>query len=88
MTSAVRTAAWRFSGMSSARLLWQSRSATRLVDRLQKADLAERHPDPRDLRKMLVTLTRDRTPEIGAAWDTPGKPSTRRWTTSPTTSSS
>lgn len=50
-----------------------SGSATRLVDRLQKAGLAERHPDPHDRRKVLVTLTRGRTPEIEAAWDTPGK---------------
>lgn len=50
-----------------------SGSATRLVDRLQKAGLAERHPDPRDRRKMLVTLSRGRPPAIDAAWDTPGK---------------
>ncbi|MEU4489964.1 MarR family transcriptional regulator [Streptomyces purpurascens] len=50
-----------------------SGSATRLVDRLQRAGLVERHPDPHDRRKMLVTLTRGRTPEIEAAWDTPGK---------------
>ncbi|MGX1887152.1 MarR family winged helix-turn-helix transcriptional regulator [Streptomyces sp. NPDC055287] len=49
-----------------------SGSATRLVDRLQKAGLAERHPDPHDRRKMLVSLT-GRTPEIEAAWATPGK---------------
>ncbi|MGW7285082.1 MarR family winged helix-turn-helix transcriptional regulator [Streptomyces sp. NPDC054847] len=50
-----------------------SGSATRLVDRLQKAGLVERRPDPHDRRKMLVTLTRGRTPEIEAAWDAPGK---------------
>ncbi|MET9669402.1 MarR family transcriptional regulator [Streptomyces sp. NPDC006475] len=50
-----------------------SGSATRLVDRLQKAGLAERHPDPHDRRKMLVSLTRDRPLEVEAAWDTPGK---------------
>ncbi|MFI6370048.1 MarR family winged helix-turn-helix transcriptional regulator [Streptomyces sp. NPDC050546] len=49
-----------------------SGSATRLVDRLQKAGLAERHPDAHDRRKMLVSLTTGRTPEIEAAWDTPG----------------
>lgn len=50
-----------------------SGSATRLVDRLEKAGLVERHPDPHDRRKMLVTLPHGRTPEIEAAWDTPGK---------------
>ncbi|MFD7550254.1 MarR family winged helix-turn-helix transcriptional regulator [Streptomyces sp. NPDC059816] len=50
-----------------------SGSATRLVDRLQKAGLAERHPDARDRRKMLVTLTPDRNPEIEAAWEAPGE---------------
>ncbi|MFF7314298.1 MarR family transcriptional regulator [Streptomyces sp. NPDC008137] len=50
-----------------------SGSATRLVDRLQKAGLAERHADAHDRRKMLVSLTSGRTPEIEAAWNTPGK---------------
>ncbi|MFC8197946.1 MarR family winged helix-turn-helix transcriptional regulator [Streptomyces sp. NPDC057298] len=50
-----------------------SGSATRLVDRLQKAGLAERHPDAHDRRKMLVSLTADRSPEIEAAWDAPGE---------------
>ncbi|MEU9607442.1 MarR family winged helix-turn-helix transcriptional regulator [Streptomyces sp. NPDC048057] len=64
-----------------------SGSATRLVDRLQKAGLAERHSDPHDRRKTLVTLTSDRTPEIEAAWEPPARPSTRHWRTSPTTNS-
>ncbi|WP_251021926.1 MarR family winged helix-turn-helix transcriptional regulator [Streptomyces sp. ISL-98] len=42
-----------------------SGSATRLVDRLQKAGLAERHPDAHDRRKMLVSLTSGRTPGRG-----------------------
>ncbi|CAL9330170.1 MarR family winged helix-turn-helix transcriptional regulator [Streptomyces sp. enrichment culture] len=50
-----------------------SGSATRLVDRLQKAGLAERHPDPHDRRKTLVGLTRGRTPEVEAAWGAPGR---------------
>ncbi|MEU0368856.1 MarR family transcriptional regulator [Streptomyces sp. NPDC006283] len=50
-----------------------SGSATRLVDRLQKAGLAERHPDTHDRRKMLVTLAAGRSPEIEAAWDAPGE---------------
>jgi DNA-binding MarR family transcriptional regulator len=44
---------------------------TRLVDRLEKAGLVERRPDPRDRRKMMVTLTR--VPEVQAAWSAPGK---------------
>ncbi|CAM5418596.1 MULTISPECIES: MarR family winged helix-turn-helix transcriptional regulator [Streptomyces] len=50
-----------------------SGSATRLVDRLRKAGLAERHPDTHDRRKMLVTLTAGRSPEIEAAWEAPGE---------------
>ncbi|GGP97047.1 MarR family winged helix-turn-helix transcriptional regulator [Streptomyces roseolilacinus] len=50
-----------------------SGSATRLVDRLQKAGLAERRPDPHDRRKTLVALTAGRTPEVEAAWDAPGR---------------
>jgi DNA-binding MarR family transcriptional regulator len=48
-------------------------SATRLVDRLEKAGLAERRPDTRDRRKTLVALTSGRGPDIAAAWEAPGR---------------
>ncbi|MEV0622471.1 MarR family transcriptional regulator [Nonomuraea sp. NPDC050404] len=48
-------------------------AATRLVDRLEKAGLAERRPDAHDRRKMLVSLTSQRSPEVDAAWETPGR---------------
>jgi DNA-binding MarR family transcriptional regulator len=50
-----------------------SGSATRLVDRLERAGLVERQPDPHDRRKMLVSLTARRTAELEAAWETPGR---------------
>lgn len=49
-----------------------SGSATRLVDRLERAGLVERRPDPHDRRKTLVSLTAKRGAELGAAWDVPG----------------
>lgn len=48
-------------------------SATRLVDRLEKAGLVERHADPGDRRKALVALAPDALARIGAAWDVPGR---------------
>ncbi|UBU18496.1 MarR family winged helix-turn-helix transcriptional regulator [Nonomuraea gerenzanensis] len=50
-----------------------SGSATRLVDRLEKAGLAERRPDTHDRRKMLVSLTAQRGPELETAWEGPGR---------------
>ncbi|QIP82944.1 MarR family transcriptional regulator [Streptomyces sp. Tu 2975] len=50
-----------------------SGSATRLVDRLERAGLVERSPDLHDRRKMLVSPTARRAPEVAAAWDTPGR---------------
>ncbi|MFI6431841.1 MarR family winged helix-turn-helix transcriptional regulator [Rhodococcus oryzae] len=50
-----------------------SGSATRLVDRMAKAGLVERHADPQDRRKSLVTLAPEARARIGAAWDVPGK---------------
>ncbi|MFD4830035.1 MarR family winged helix-turn-helix transcriptional regulator [Streptomyces uncialis] len=50
-----------------------SGSATRLVDRLERAGLAGRSPDPHDRRKTLVSLTTRRASEVDAAWDTPAK---------------
>ncbi|MCT9142697.1 MarR family winged helix-turn-helix transcriptional regulator [Streptomyces violarus] len=50
-----------------------SGSATRLVDRLEKAGLVERRPDIHDRRKMLVSLAARRSPEIEAAWEIPGR---------------
>ncbi|GGO57060.1 MarR family winged helix-turn-helix transcriptional regulator [Streptomyces lasiicapitis] len=49
-----------------------SGSATRLVDRLLRAGLVERHPDPHDRRRTRISLTADRAPELTAAWDAPG----------------
>ncbi|MEV0237696.1 MarR family transcriptional regulator [Nonomuraea sp. NPDC050786] len=48
-------------------------SATRMVDRLEKAGLVVRQPDPADRRRALVTLTPLARERIGAAWDIPGK---------------
>ncbi|MFI1971434.1 MarR family winged helix-turn-helix transcriptional regulator [Streptomyces cinnamoneus] len=47
-------------------------SATRLVDRLEKAGLVERRTDPTDRRRALVVLAPDATARIGAAWQVPG----------------
>lgn len=49
-----------------------SGSATRLVDRLVRAGLVERRPDPHDRRRTRVSLTAQRAPEAEAAWDAPG----------------
>jgi DNA-binding MarR family transcriptional regulator len=49
-----------------------SGSATRLVDRLERAHLVERRPDPQDRRKTLVSLTTQRGAELEAAWHAPG----------------
>ncbi|MEU0567915.1 MarR family transcriptional regulator [Nonomuraea sp. NPDC005983] len=48
-------------------------SATRLVDRLEKAGLVVRHADPADRRRALVALAPEANARIGAAWDEPGK---------------
>ncbi|MFE4637026.1 MarR family winged helix-turn-helix transcriptional regulator [Streptomyces sp. NPDC056773] len=50
-----------------------SGSATRLVDRLVKAGIVERHADPNDRRRSLVALSPDARDRIGAAWETPGR---------------
>ncbi|MDI2126811.1 MarR family winged helix-turn-helix transcriptional regulator [Yinghuangia seranimata] len=50
-----------------------SGSATRLVDRMVKAGLVERHPDPHDRRRQLVALAPEARARIGAAWDEPGR---------------
>ncbi|GAA3398228.1 MarR family winged helix-turn-helix transcriptional regulator [Cryptosporangium minutisporangium] len=49
-----------------------SGSATRLVDRLERAHLVERRPDPQDRRKARVSLTTQRDAELEAAWHVPG----------------
>ncbi|GAA2652112.1 MarR family winged helix-turn-helix transcriptional regulator [Streptomyces vastus] len=49
-----------------------SGSATRLVDRLERAGLVERRTDPHDRRKTLVSLSPQRGPELEAAWKAPG----------------
>lgn len=48
-------------------------SATRLVDRLEKAGLVVRHPDPADRRRALVALAPSARERIGAAWELPGQ---------------
>ncbi|GAA3117863.1 MarR family winged helix-turn-helix transcriptional regulator [Streptosporangium carneum] len=48
-------------------------SATRLVDRLEKAGLVVRCADPGDRRRTLVTLASDPTAEVGREWDVPGQ---------------
>ncbi|MEU7746619.1 MarR family transcriptional regulator [Nonomuraea sp. NPDC049158] len=48
-------------------------SATRLVDRLEKAGLVVRHADPADRRRALVALAPSAQARIGDAWETPGK---------------
>lgn len=50
-----------------------SGSATRLVDRLVKAGIVERHADPHDRRRSLVSLSPEARERIGKAWDTPGR---------------
>ncbi len=49
-----------------------SGSATRLVDRLERAHLVERRPDLQDRRKARVSLTPQRDAELEAAWHVPG----------------
>ncbi|WP_432093982.1 MarR family winged helix-turn-helix transcriptional regulator [Streptomyces sp. bgisy100] len=48
-------------------------SATRLVDRLEKAGLAERRPDPRDRRRALVALVPGALERVSAAWESPSR---------------
>ncbi|WP_326590444.1 MarR family winged helix-turn-helix transcriptional regulator [Streptomyces sp. NBC_01294] len=50
-----------------------SGSATRLVDRMVKAGIVQRHADPNDRRRSLVSLAPEARERIGAAWDTPGR---------------
>ncbi|MEW2415057.1 MarR family transcriptional regulator [Streptomyces sp. NPDC046866] len=50
-----------------------SGSATRLVDRLVKAGIVERHADPNDRRRSLVALAPEARTRIGEAWETPGR---------------
>ncbi|MEV0391257.1 MarR family transcriptional regulator [Nonomuraea sp. NPDC050643] len=48
-------------------------SATRLVDRLDKAGLVVRRADPDDRRRALVSLAPDAHTRISAAWEIPGR---------------
>ncbi|MFC6581680.1 MarR family winged helix-turn-helix transcriptional regulator [Planomonospora parontospora] len=48
-------------------------SATRLVDRLEKAGLVERHSDPADRRRALVALAPSARERISEVWDLPGR---------------
>jgi DNA-binding MarR family transcriptional regulator len=49
-----------------------SGSATRLVDRLERAGLVDRRPDPQDRRKSLVSLSARRAVELEAVRAVPG----------------
>lgn len=64
-----------------------SGSATRLVDRMVKAGIVERHADPHDRRRSLVALAPAARDRIGAAWDTPAGPSAPYWRATPTPNS-
>jgi DNA-binding MarR family transcriptional regulator len=48
-------------------------SATRLVDRLDKAGLVVRQADPDDRRRALVMLAPDAHERISSAWEIPGR---------------
>ncbi|WP_433189043.1 MarR family winged helix-turn-helix transcriptional regulator [Actinoallomurus sp. CA-150999] len=50
-----------------------SGSASRLVDRLEKAGFVQRQPDPNDRRRALVALAPDAAARIAEAWETPGQ---------------
>ena len=49
----------RYTGLTSG-------ATTAMLDRLEKARLIERHPNPRDRRGTLIVLTNERTEEVGA----------------------
>jgi DNA-binding MarR family transcriptional regulator len=49
----------RYTGLTSG-------ATTAMLDRLEKARLIERRPNPQDRRGTLIVLTNERTPEIGA----------------------
>lgn len=48
-------------------------SATRLVDRLERAGYVARTPDRQDRRRVLVTAVPDRVARVTAVWDDLGK---------------
>ncbi|MFF3668832.1 MarR family winged helix-turn-helix transcriptional regulator [Microtetraspora malaysiensis] len=56
----------RLTGLSSG-------SASRLVDRLEKAGFVQRQPDPHDRRRALVALAPDAAARTAEAWEVPGK---------------
>ena len=49
----------RYTGLTSG-------ATTAMLDRLEKAHLIERHPNPQDRRGTLILLTNERTEEVGA----------------------
>jgi DNA-binding MarR family transcriptional regulator len=49
----------RYTGLTSG-------ATTAMLDRLEKARLIERRPNPKDRRGTLIVLTNERTPEVGA----------------------
>jgi DNA-binding MarR family transcriptional regulator len=53
-------------GMLAQRLLIRRHSTVELVDRLQRAGLAQRRPDPSDRRRVLVSLTPKGEQRLGA----------------------
>ena len=50
-----------------------SGSASRLVDRLEKAGFVQRLPDQHDRRRALVALTPDAATRVAQIWETPGQ---------------
>lgn len=50
-----------------------SGAITGVIDRLERAGFAKRHPDPKDRRKVIVVPVPDRLPEIGKLFESLGR---------------